>query len=141
MGNATAPEAGLVWLGPISIKCPKLVVPSTTTDMTDVPVLVMLPLARGLAATGRTRRFCHVNEQVTPFLLVLVMSNRICVEVRDAMAAGVPLAPALILLTLAPAPPRRSILTVGAVPPVSKTNPLGAFRMIVPVLTSALALS
>jgi hypothetical protein len=104
--------------------------------MVDVPVLVMLPLARGLAALGRTRTFCHVREQFTPPLLAPVTVKVICVVVREVMAIEVPLATPLMFFPSLPPPARRSILTVGAVPPVSKMNPLGAFRMIVPVPAS-----
>jgi hypothetical protein len=51
--------------GPCSINEPKLVELSVTATIVDVPVLVILPLARGVAALGRTRTFCHVSEQVT----------------------------------------------------------------------------
>src|SRR3989442_10482987 len=57
------------------------------------------------------------------------------------MAAEVPLATSLMLLPLAPEPVTRVIKTVGAVPPMSKTNPAGALRMIVPVPALPLAFS
>ena len=49
--------------------------------MTELPLSVMLPLARGVLAVGRTRTFCHVSEQVTPLLLTLFKLNFICVVV------------------------------------------------------------
>ena len=55
--------------------------------------------------------------------------------VREVIAAEVPLVTLLMLLP--PVPPIRVINTVGAgVPEASKMNPAGAFKMIVPVLTS-----
>ena len=109
--------------------------------MADEPVLVILPLANGLLAKGRTRMFCQVSEQVTPPLLAIDTVNVICVVLRDAIAAEVPLARPLTFLLLLPPPANLSILTVGDAPPVSKTNPLGAFRMIVPVPASTVATS
>src|SRR6266568_1303149 len=57
------------------------------------------------------------------------------------MATAVPLATPLMLFPAFPVPLSRSTTTVGAVPPVSKTKPLGAFKMIVPVPTSPLTFS
>src|SRR6266511_3235434 len=116
--------------GPISINRPKLVLLAVTAAMTAVPVLVTLPLANGLAADGRTRTFCQVSEQDAPLLLALVTVKVIAVVVRDVIAAEVPEATPLTFLLSFPLPVKRSILTVGAVPPVSKMKPLGAFKMI-----------
>ena len=127
--------------GPCSINEPKLVELSVTATIVDVPVLVILPLARGVAALGRTRTFCHVSEQVTALLLSEVTVKVICVVVREVIAIEVPLATPLMFLVSEAVPVRRSILTVGAVPPISKMNPLGAFRMIVPIPTSLVAYS
>src|SRR5438093_1718282 len=143
---AVAVVEGLVWItsleaGPYSINEPKLVVLFVTAAIVDVPVLVMLPLARGLAAVGRTRTFCHVSEQLTPPLLAALTVKVICVVVLDVIAAEVPVATALMFLLSVPPPANRSIRTVGAVPLVSKINPAGAFRMIVPVPTSPLRYS
>src|SRR2546425_7388253 len=117
--------------GPYSINEPKLVLLLVTAAMVDVPVLVMLPLANGLLAVGRTRMFCQVSEQLTPPLLALVTVKVICVVVRDVTATEVPVGTALMFLLSVPPPARRSTLTVGAVPLVSKMKPLGALRMIV----------
>src|SRR6266540_1051914 len=127
--------------GPYSINEPKLVLLLVTAAMVDVPVLVMLPLANGLLAVGRTRMFCQVSEQLTPLLLATLTVKVICVVVLEVIAAEVPLATALMFLLSLPPPASRSIRTVGAVPLVSKTNPAGAFRMIVPVPTSPPAYS
>src|SRR2546425_4174047 len=80
---AVAVDEGCVWTvsraaGPYSIKEPKLVELFVTAAIVDVPVLVMLPLARGLAALGRTRTFCHVSEQFTPLLLAGVTVKGSC---------------------------------------------------------------
>jgi len=83
--------------------------------------------------------FCQVSEQVTPLLLATLTVKVICVVVLEVIAAEVPEATPLMFLPFAPPPASRSMRTVGAVPPVSKTNPAGAFRMIVPVPTSPLA--
>src|SRR6266853_4535305 len=127
--------------GPSSTNEPKLVLLLVTAARIEVPVLLMLPLARGLLAVGRTRRFCQVSEQVTALTLELVTVNEIWVLVRDVIATEVPLATPLMLLALLPLPVRRVTKTVGAVPPVSKMNPAGAFRIMVPVPTSPLAVS
>ena len=112
-----------------------------TAVMADEPLLVILPLAKGLLAVGRTRMFCQVSEQLTPLLLAIDTVNVICVVLRDVIAAEVPLATPLMFLLSLPPPPNLTIFTVGAVPLLSKTNPLGAFRMIVPVPASAAATS
>src|SRR2546427_12986803 len=127
--------------GPTSVNRPKLVLLFGTAAGTELPLSVMLPLARGLLAVGRTRTFCQVSEQVTPPLLAALTVKLICVVVLEVIAAEVPVATALMFLLSVPPPASRSIRTVGAVPPVSKRNPLGAFRMIVPVPTSPVAYS
>src|SRR5437867_4106926 len=106
-----------------------------------VPLRVRLPLARGVPAVGRTRTFCQVRLQVTPLALKLVTVKTSCVLLTEDMETAVPLATSLMLLAALPEPVRRVTKTVGAVPPVSKTNPLGALRMIVPVPTLPLAFS
>src|SRR5437764_2445288 len=90
-----------------------------------VPVTLKLPLARGEPAVGRTRRFCQVILHKTPLALVLVTVNVICVVVTEPIASELPLLAPLILLPALPPPLNRSMRTVGAVPPVSKTKPLG----------------
>src|SRR5258706_16349365 len=122
--------------GPTSVNRPKLVLLLVTAARTELPLSVMLPLARGLLAVGRTRTFCQVSEQVTPPLLVVFRLNFICVVEIVLIASAVPLATPSMFALLAPVPPIRVTRTVGAVPPVSKTNPLGALRMIVPVPAS-----
>src|SRR6266567_1630419 len=127
--------------GPSSIKEPKPVLLLVTAARVAVPVLVILPLARGLLAVGRTRRFCQVSEQVTAVVLELLTVSVIWVLLAEVIATEVPLATPLMLLPLLPLPVRRVTKTVGAVPPLSKMNPLGALRMIVPIPTSAVAAS
>src|SRR5438477_10501460 len=106
-----------------SVKVPKLVVPFTAATV-DVPVSTMLPLAKGVPAVGRTRTFCQVSEQVTPFALAAVMVKVIWVEDLLVTLTAVPLVASLMLLML-PEPVSRVIKTVGVVPPVSNLNPAG----------------
>ncbi len=70
-----------------------------------------------------------------------VMVKTICVVVTEDMATDDPLLTPLMLLAEVPPPANRSIFTVGAVPPVSKVNPLGTCRIIVPVPALPLTLS
>ena len=127
--------------GPTSVNRPKLVLLAVTAARTALPLSVMLPLAKGLLAVGRTRTFCQVSEHVTPPLLAVFSLNFIWVVEMVLIASAVPLATPSMFAVLAPVPAIRVTRTVGAVPPVSKMNPLGALRMIVPVLTSPLAAS
>src|SRR5262245_54288199 len=106
-----------------------------------VPPRIRLPLASGVPAVGRTRTFCQVSLQVTPLWLVLVTVKTTCVLLTEVIATAVPLETPLMLLPALPEPEIRVIRTVGAVPPVSKRNPAGALRVIVPVPTSPLAFS
>jgi hypothetical protein len=61
-----------------------------------------------------------------------------CVAVTELIARELPLLARLIDLEDEPV---EAIFTVGAVPPVSKINPGGALRMIVPRPTLPLAFS
>src|ERR1043165_2791961 len=106
-----------------------------------VPLRVRVPLAKGVPAVGRTRTFCQVNLQVTPLALEAVTVNTSCVLVTEVIATAVPLATPLMLFPLLPEPVSRVTNIVGAVPPVSSTNPAGALRMIVPGPTLPLAFS
>jgi hypothetical protein len=103
-----------------------------------VPLRVRAPLAKGVPATGRTRTFCQVNVFVTPLLLVLVTVKVSWVEVTLVIARELPLLAPFMFFD---AEPVEVIFTVGAVPPVSNTNPLGALRMIVPAPALPLAFS
>src|SRR5262245_3381075 len=123
-----------------SRRVPRLEV-GETPAMVAVPVRLRLPLASGVPALGRTRTFCQVSRQVTPDALALVTVKVIWLAVREVIAAAVPLATPLMLLPLEPLPVTRVIKTVGAVPPVSNTNPAGALRMIVPVPALPVAFS
>ena len=119
--------------GPTSVNRPRLVLLLITAARAELPLSVMLPLASGLLAVGRTLTFCQVSEQVTPLLLAVFSLNFICVVEMVAIASAVPLATPSMFRLLAPLPPIRVTRTVGAVPPVSKMNPLGALRTNVPV--------
>src|SRR5258708_15949687 len=119
---------------------PKLELVETPTTVA-VPLTQRLPLVpagRSSPVVGRTRTFCQVSLQVTP-LLLLVTVNTSWVLVTEVIARAVPLNAPLMLLPLLPV--NRVTNTVGAVPPVSKTNPLGALRMSVPMPTSLLVFS
>ena len=115
---------------------PKLVVPFTPT-IEEVPLLVILPEANGAPAEGRTRTFCQVKEFLTPLLVKSVTVKVICAVVILVIAKLVPLATLLIFLVFGPLPAMRVTKTVGAVPPVSKINPEGTFKIIVPMPMSA----
>jgi hypothetical protein len=116
----------------VSVKVPRLVLDVMPLTVAP-PESVIDPEASGVPAEGRTRTFCHVRLQVTPELLTEDTVKVICVVLIEVMATEVPLATPLILRPLPPTPPTLVTRTVGAVPPVSKTKPLGALRTIVPV--------
>src|SRR6266487_3843286 len=101
-----------------------------------VPLRVRLPLASGVPAVGLTRTFCQVRVQIAP-LLGAVTVKVSWVDVTDVIATEVPLETSLMFLAACPP----LILTVGAVPAISKTNPAGALRAIVPAPTSPLTFS
>src|SRR6266581_3659177 len=118
-----------------SRRAPRLALMGSPTTLA-VPLRVRLPLASGVPAVGRTRTFCQVSVQRAP-LLGAVTVKVSWVDVTDVIATEVPLETRLMFLEADPP----LILTVGAVPAVSKTNPTGALRMIVPVPTLPLAFS
>src|SRR6266404_3555204 len=100
--------------------------------MAPDPDLVILPLTNTALGVGRTRMFCHVRVHgLPPELLELIVIVRFVVVTVTEMVAPL-VSPLIFLLAI---PPLLSS-TVGAVPPVSKTNPAGALRLIVPVPTS-----
>src|SRR5436190_16891267 len=120
----------------ISRKVPRLElvdIPATVA----VPLAMRVPLANGVPAMGRTRTFCQVSLHTTPPRLVLVTVKIIWVAVTEVIATDVALETPLMLLIAFPPPLTLSILTVGALPPVSKRKPDGTFRIIVPVPTLA----
>jgi hypothetical protein len=57
----------------------------------------MSPLASGLLAAGRTRRFCHVSEFVAAELVLLETVKVIWFVVLEVMAAEVPVDTLLML--------------------------------------------
>src|SRR5215470_5860172 len=138
---AVALEEGWVWMAktladPATSRSePRLALVERPTTFA-VPLRLRLPTARGVPAVGRTRTFCQVKVLVTPLALELVTVKVSCVEVTELIATDVPLETPLILFLEEPV-----IFTVGAVPPVSKTKPAGALRMMVPVPTLPLAFS
>src|SRR5712691_5308028 len=112
-----------------SCKAPRLAPLGNPTTLA-VPPRVRLSLASGVPAVGRTRTFCQVSVQSAP-LLGAVTVKVSWVDVTDVIATEAPLETRLMFLEADPP----LILTVGAVPAVSKTNPAGALRIIVPVPT------
>src|SRR5439155_24868480 len=58
---------------PTSVRVPKLVTPSVTPAMEEVPDLVIFPLARGEVAVGLTWIPCQVSVFGVPPLLFTVM--------------------------------------------------------------------
>jgi hypothetical protein len=123
-----------------SVNVPKLVVP-VMPAIALVPEFVMLPDASGVAAVGRTRMFCQVRLFRTVPELTSFTVKVSAVLVTVVKGTEVPDATLLMLLLLPPLPARRVTITVGAVPPVSKTKPAGALRTIVPVPITPVAVS
>src|SRR6266481_584873 len=127
--------AGSVWMARFlaapatARKLPKFEFVDTVASVA-VPVTFRLPLARGVPAVGRTRKFCQVNLHSTLLALGLVTVNVIWVVVTDVIANDEPLLAPLMLLPEFPPPLNRSILTVGAVPLMSKMKLLGEFKTI-----------
>src|SRR6516164_2394274 len=138
-----AAAEGWVWMASLlaapatSRSVPKLEFEETPV-MVAVPLRLRLPVARGVPAVGRTRTFCQVSVQTTPPLLGRVTVKVSCVVVTELIARELPLVAPLIFLEDEPV---EAIFTVGAVPPVSKTKPAGALRMMVPVPTLPLVFS
>ena len=106
-----------------------------TACMTDVPKVTRLPLASGVPAVGRTPILVHVSEQVTPPLLAEVTVKVRFVGVMVVMGTEVPLATPLIFWEIVPLPPTVVMITDGRGAFVLKTNPAGAFKMMVPTPT------
>ncbi len=119
-----------------SVKVPKLV-ELVMLLMTDVPLLVILPVASGVPADGRTRipdqviMLRHPPDETRVMLIVIV----VCVGVTVCEAA------AFISRGLAPVqfPAELVLVAVTLLVVVLKINPDGAFKIIVPVPISALA--
>lgn len=140
---AVAVVAGWVWMVSLvaapttSVNVPKLVVPPVTPAMVAVPLFVIFPVASGVPAEGRTRTFCHVSVFGSRVLTDVIVIVR--VDAVRVTAIVEPLARLLMFLVEFASPVTR---TVGAVPPVSNTNPVGALKIIVPVVEmSPLAVS
>src|SRR6266576_2534418 len=112
-----------------SRKVPRLALVERPTTLA-VPLIRRNPLTNGVPAVGRTRTFCQVNVQRAPALLGTVTVKVSCVALTEVIASEVPLLAPLIFLEAELA---EVSLTVGAVPLVSKTNPVGALTIMVPV--------
>jgi len=63
-----------------SVRVPKFVTLLVTPTITEAPVFTMFPEAKGNAAVGRTRMFCHVRLFVTPLDVLCATVNVSCVE-------------------------------------------------------------
>src|SRR5882724_1606399 len=100
--------------------------------MTEVPDLVMLPLANGLPAMGRTRRFCQVSLFVT--LLEEVTVNVTCVGFT--LSGIIPLLTLLLMFFVRVLGSPLILMVGNGQHVVAKTKPAGTLRMIVPVPTS-----
>ena len=118
-----------------SFNVPKFVTLLVIPVIIAVPVLRIFPKASGVPETGLTLIFFQVRELVIlpAFAAVIEIVN--CVEVP---VTGIiePLARPLILRLSAPLPPVRVTSTTGAMPSVSKTNPEGTVRIMVPFFIS-----
>src|SRR5437773_768139 len=102
--------------------------------MVAVPVFVILPEARGVPAAGRTRMFCQVNVLgVLPLLCAVIVILIVLVVTVAVMVA--PSTTSLMLWVDVELPFTRTV----TVTPVLKTNPLGAFRIMSPRPTFAVA--
>src|ERR1051325_5938299 len=94
-------------------------------------------MAHGVPAVGRTRTFCQVKVQAAALLGVVTVKTS-CVELIEVMAFELPVLARLIFFPAELAP---SILTKAAGALVSKMNPLGAFKTMLPAETLATAFS
>src|SRR5262245_53473163 len=143
---AIAVAEGWVWMASLlaapgtSRNAPRLALVGRPVTLA-VPVGVEVALTKGVADGGRRRTFSQVSLQVSPLTLALVTVKTSCVLLTQVIATAVPLATPLMLLPLLPEPPKRVTNIVGAVPAVSKMNPAGALRMMVPVPALPLAFS
>ena len=112
----------------VSRSRPKLA-PAETLGNEAVPEFVIFPLANGVPAAGRTRIFCQVNLFAVPAGLLLAEIVMVMDDVVTVAEMVPPLA-TLLMLRVAFASPFNSTVTVAL---LSNTNPLGAFRIMVPV--------
>src|SRR5439155_13772662 len=119
---------------PTSVSVPKLVTPSVTPAMEEVPDLVIFPLARGEVAVGLTWIPCQVSVLGTPPVLFELMVMVMVVAVTVGVMVD-PSVRSLIFLVLSATFP----FTFTVTPVVLNLNPAGAFRTIVPATTAAVA--
>ena len=110
----------LLILPATSVSVPKFVVPFVTPTIADVPVFVILPVAKGVPAVGRTRTFCQVRLDLPLPVSAAVTVNVSCVEETDVIGkvivAGVSTPLMALLLPAGLLPAIRLTKTVGAVP-------------------------
>ena len=135
------PKTSLLGAPGTSVKVPKLGL-LTPLVIVLVPVSVMLPVANGVPAVGRTRMFCHVREFLIEFAVCAVTVKVIVVAVLEVIATEVPVATSLMLFPLVvQGLVKQPTNTLGTIPPVSNTNPDGALRMSVPIPICAVPFS
>lgn len=121
----------------ISISVPRFV-PLATKGITEVPILVILPLASGVPAVGLTRTFCQVSVfLVWPFDLETTV-NMISVEFMEVIFSAVLFAASLMFLFAFVLVLVRNTVTVAE---VSNSKPAGAAIITVPVPMSATVVS
>src|SRR5258705_2979793 len=112
--------------GPTSVNRPRLVLLLITAARAELPLSVMLPLASGLLAVGRTRTFCQVSEQVTPLLLAVFSLNFFLVVEIVAIASPVPPATPSKFRPLSPGSANPLTRAVRALPPAFDIDPIAA---------------
>lgn len=108
-----------------SVKVPTFA-PVAMPVIVDVPVLVILPLANGVDAVGRTWIPCHVSAFVR--VLISVTLNVMADAEIELTAVIEPLAK-LLIFRLAVALPANTMLTVAA---VLNSKPVGALIVMFP---------
>lgn len=125
VGEAVSVEPEALAAPGTSVRVPKFVAPHVTPlTMAPPQARVMLPLASGVPADGRTRQFvkvtvlAEVDTEFTWYVIEVVV--RLTNTITTWVAAPV-------------------IVTPGLVPPVSKTKPAGALKVSAPVEMSAAA--
>ena len=133
-------NASLFFAPGTSVSVPRLVTSFVTPEIESVPLFVMLPEASGAPADGRTRTSCQVSEfRVCPCVEAVIVT--VIVDAVRVVAIVDPLGKSLKLFAEFAQLAVQVTRTVGAIPPVSNTKPVGAFKIIVPVFISLPAFS
>lgn len=119
-----------------SVSVPKLVVPLTPL-MSERPLFVMLPLASGMPAVGRT---AIPDQVILPGQIVDTADTVIVIVVDVTVAALESNARFVWFWPVQPPLPLLSATATVTATDVRNSKPLGAFRMIVPIPMSPTAL-